>query len=102
MDEQSTHQAQPEPQVDSPDSKRSVGLGWVLWPVVALLLYALSVGPALKLASSGAIPLNPVMSIYSPLFSSGRAFHPAQQCLDWYLAKWHVVSLETPSGSTSL
>jgi|SRR6516225_6762222 hypothetical protein len=98
MDEQSTHQAQPEPQVDFSDSRRS-GLAVFLFCAVGILLiYILSIGPVLNLAAKAyisAITANKprpkafpaISTVYYPIFRVCDACHPAGRCLNWYLRK---------------
>jgi hypothetical protein len=105
MDEQSTHQAQSEPQPDSPDSKRSGLAFWFLCAVGILLLYILSIGPAFKLALNSLkfVPLGtshkftPAAShmssldkfsvVYFPILRLCDAYPPACRGLNWYLGK---------------
>jgi hypothetical protein len=96
MDEQSTHQV--EPQVDSYDSKRSGLAVCLFWAVGILLIYILSIGPVVNLAvkayTNAAIAnksrpkvLPAISTVYYPIFRVCDACHPAGRCLNWYLGK---------------
>src|SRR5215469_14833965 len=101
MDEQSTHQAQPEPQVDSSDSRRASGLGvWFFCAVGILLLYILSIGPAVKLAKKSSISFGTITTVYSPVLRLCEAYRPAGRCLDWYLDKVSHVGIRFANHET--
>jgi hypothetical protein len=87
MDDQSTHQVQAE--TEATDSKRGIGLGWFLWPFILVLLYALSVGPAMRLMEEGHLPGWPVLNFYTPLDRVTRVYEPAHRLLVWYVNVWH-------------
>ncbi len=65
MDSQSTDQL--EPQTNPADSKRSGLLGWFLWPVMLLLIYILSMGPAFSLGRRYT-SFSTRLTLYSPIF----------------------------------
>jgi hypothetical protein len=87
MDSQSTDQL--EPQTDSSEPKRREILGWLLLPFILVLLYALSVGPAMRLMEEGHLPGWPVLNFYAPLDSATRVYEPAHRLLVWYVNVWH-------------
>jgi hypothetical protein len=118
MDEQSIHQAQPEPRADSSDSKRASGLGvWFFYAVGILLLYVLSMGPAVHLAAKTRISFGTISTVYYPILRICEASRPAGRSLNWYLDKvgkvqifftpdhriwWETVGISVPlSGKPS-
>ena len=88
MDEQSTPQV--EAQTESSEPKRSIGLGWFLWPPVALLLYLLSFAPALKLTEVGILPEPVFLIVYTPINVLCHYSAPAGRFFSWYLELWRT------------
>ncbi len=61
----------------------------LLAPLLLLVIYPLSLGPALKLAELGIIPFR-VLAIYEPLTSLCDHCPPVRHFFDWYVQDvWH-------------
>ena len=90
MDEQSTHQV--EAQTDSADSRRHGTFGWFLWPAAVLLIYCLSVAPALKLMRAGILPEPVFRTVYAPLTALCLRSTTAGRFFSWYIELWHPYS----------
>ena len=57
----------------------------VLWGMLVVALYVLSVGPAARLHDEGLIP-DSASVIYSPLIFLSNHFAPADRFFQWYVA----------------
>src|SRR5215469_12402594 len=77
---------QPEP--DRTDSKSQSIAGWFLWPVIGVLIYVLSVGPACKLSQAGFLPFSTFRIIYAPISAVTVHFPGARRCMIRYLRLW--------------
>jgi hypothetical protein len=88
MDETSTNQV--EAQTESTTSKRPATVTWLLWFLLALLLYVFSVGPVNRLEQAGLIPYAVVRTVYAPIESFCLAHPSAFRCYFWYLHRWRV------------
>jgi hypothetical protein len=97
MGDQSKHQPQPELHPDHfAPRRRGAWPGWFLWPTMLLLLYILSIGPAMRFAVFGQIPFPIYRTLYYPIDRLYWTCPPAHQCLDWYFsAVWHVPLVNT-------
>jgi len=63
---------------------------WV-WPIVVLMIYCLSAGPIMSLASNGAnVPLQISQVIYEPIVTLGLGCPPLKHFLTWYVGLWGV------------
>jgi hypothetical protein len=60
--------------------------GFVLWPVVVVIMYAVSEGPALRCAENGIISWK-TLSVYKPLHAALRATGLGRPFC-WYLQQW--------------
>jgi len=81
----------PDPTLDhQPGGHRLLRLIWFLF--VAFLIYALSVGPVMKLAiPANMFPPTPIITLYAPLDALYRHIPPVAKFYDWYLKDiWHV------------
>ena len=81
MDAESTQQTQ--------DTKSSA-LRWFLAPVIIVLIYILSSGPAYRLARVGAVPRTLVNTVYRPLDALCTAHVTTLHAYSWYLGLWGV------------
>jgi hypothetical protein len=99
MGDPSTHQPQPEPQVDPSDSKRRGIPGWFLWFLLALVLYPLSTGPVRKLEEKGLIRSAVPGTIYAPIDTFCFAHWPARRCYVAYLRLWHIHGVRGPTAN---
>jgi hypothetical protein len=89
MDEQSTHQV--EAQTDSANSRRSGPFSWFPWFILALVIYALSLGPVRKLEEEGVIRSAVPCTIYAPIDTFCIHHFPTpQRCYFAYLHLWHI------------
>jgi len=79
----------PETETESTSLKRSV---WSLavWLLVILILYALSPGPAFKLATQLHVGASGFHVVYAPLGFLYDHVPAAHAFYDWYLALWGV------------
>ena len=66
-------------------------LCWFFWiPLLILILYPLSIGPAAKLDSKGLLPLAIYPKLYQPVISLAGGVG-LQRALDWYIWDlWNV------------
>jgi hypothetical protein len=70
---------------DEPKKRRGA---WIWWPVVLLIvLYPLSVGPAMWLVTSPALDKT-VSTIYAPIFWLVGRSDWAASVVEWYLHFW--------------
>jgi hypothetical protein len=80
---------QPQTTSAEPTEPRRGGLGtWLLWFLVALVTYVLSIGPAEKLVHAGIIPFSTALAVYSPLISVTKGCPPAKRLISWYIDLW--------------
>jgi hypothetical protein len=65
---------------------------WLTWAWIAvalLLVYVLSIGPAIWFSDRGMIPKPVVLSIHAPVYwVYERAPVPIQSGMDWYVGLW--------------
>jgi hypothetical protein len=79
---------------DTPDtSSRSFGWGWLWWLPVAVLLYYLSIGPAVFLVQRGFIArgsqtFQALVAFYTPLEAIDRRAPLIHKLLGMYLHLW--------------
>jgi hypothetical protein len=69
---------------------RRPGFAWALWLAFFLLVvYPLSVGPAVLLLDKGLLPVE-VLHVYKPLEILAKTCPPVHRFYDWYLKNvWH-------------
>ena len=66
----------------------------LFWTVVvpsslaSVLLYVLSIGPALYLLNAGLLPKKPVEAFYTPLVWAAKQCDPLDYALKRYIAHW--------------
>jgi hypothetical protein len=75
-----------EPALDSTPRQRP-GWGWLVWMLVGLALYALSVGPVAKFCPS---PSPALQNFYAPLAFTYSHVKPVKIFYDWYAGLWGV------------
>ena len=77
-----------------PSSSNRASFGWVLWVCfVLLVVYPLSVGPAVRLyeATSNAALRNSIEAFYTPLVVLCDACDPVEDFFIWYVeAVWGI------------
>ena len=74
------------PQEKPADDPRRGGFGVLAWLVGSLLVvYALSTGPAMKLAEHNVISWNTVERAYAPLGWLIEDYRPTARLFTWYL-----------------
>jgi hypothetical protein len=67
------------------DRTNAGGFSWYVWAVVLLpLIYFLSVGPALKLRDTRALPDPLFQTVYTPLEHAERACPALSRSVYWY------------------
>jgi hypothetical protein len=93
MDDQSKEQLQPETQTDS---RHHGFFGWLLWFPVFLLVYFLSVGPAVRLTGKGVLPGQAFEVLYSPLIWLCHLSEPTRKLY------WQYVLLWGPKGTLDM
>jgi hypothetical protein len=73
-----------------PDGKRwGRLLTWASVAVALLLVYVLSIGPAIWFSDRGMIQKSVVASVHAPIYwVYERAPVPIQSVMDWYVALW--------------
>ena len=78
--------------LDEPEESRRGATSWLLWLVVALVVYVLSVGPMVKLSVMlGNRSLRDALVItYSPLRAAYQKSSAVKHFFDWYLGVWGV------------
>ncbi len=60
---------------------------WLIWLLLSLpLLYVLSIGPAARLITTGAIPLHTFEAFYGPVFVLAHYVPPFKSSLIWYIS----------------
>jgi hypothetical protein len=81
----------------APEPHRHLGLSWLVWPLVLLALYVLSVGPAAKIYVSYELgtkhprTAKALDTIYEPMVRLAQGYPPANRRLVWYLEVWGVL-----------
>jgi hypothetical protein len=86
MDNQSTHQPEPEPQAPS---KQLGPRGWFFGALIFFLAYCLSVGPALKLTDAGVISERAFGICYSPVYLLCSRSDLARRLFFGYIGLWY-------------
>jgi hypothetical protein len=71
---------------DEPKKRSRAWIGWAAF--VLLVLYPLSVGPALKWTSDDLSTWRIIAPVYDPLFRLGERFDCIGDALNWYLPWW--------------
>jgi hypothetical protein len=83
-----------EQRTDPSDPETESASNYLLWlpSILAILivLYALSVGPAVRLCNvfTGTYPI--IAAIYSPIFRTCEHYDVSRRALYWYLTVWGV------------
>ena len=76
-----------------PNTSHVSHIAWLIWIPVILLLYVLSTGPVILLASqfpTGSRATRAIEYLYAPIGVSYNHCRPLARALDWYLALWGV------------
>ena len=75
---------------ESERGRRGVGW-WAMWVLVAVLGYALSVGPVMRFCRRAFVNNRAVRTFYRPLVWSWVHCEPSRRVFNWYLNEvWHA------------
>jgi hypothetical protein len=73
---------------DSSLEQDKPGRFWVMWIVLALVVYVLSVGPAVRLAVRMPASKQGFLRIYAPLSFVANHCPPVKSFFEWYVGLW--------------
>jgi hypothetical protein len=74
---------------DEPKKRRRAWIGWASFALLALLvLYPLSLGPALWLTNDDFSQWQIIGPVYRPLYWLGNRFDCVGEAIGWYVTKW--------------
>jgi hypothetical protein len=74
--------------VDSNPEQQKPGRLWVMWVILALVIYVLSIGPAIRLAAPKPRSQQAFLVVYAPLSFVADYCPPIRSFLQWYVDLW--------------